>query len=87
VDDPLFFEGSLPVSGWAARGRDALSIGPRAQSGCAIRAPGAPHSVEQLRHDNCRTHYNVVGSSLTCAMPISSACSPDTLAGARGFSR
>lgn len=62
-DDPLFFEGCLPVERLAARGREALAFGPLRPVGLRDPRTGRrPYAVVQLRQDNLAgTLYNVVG--------------------------
>lgn len=62
-DDPLFFEGCLPVERLAARGREALAFGPLRPVGLRDPRTGKrPYAVVQLRQDNLAgTLYNLVG--------------------------
>lgn len=62
-DDPLFFEGCLPVERLAARGREALAFGPLRPVGLRDPRTGRrPYAVVQLRQDNLAgTLYNIVG--------------------------
>lgn len=62
-DDPLFFEGCLPVERLAARGRESLAFGPLRPVGLRDPRTGKrPYAVVQLRQDNLAgTLYNIVG--------------------------
>lgn len=62
-DDPLFFEGCLPIEQIASRGRDSLAFGPMRPIGLRDPRTGKrPHAVVQLRRDNLTgSLYNLVG--------------------------
>ncbi len=52
-EDPVFFEGCLPVEELARRGRDTLRFGPMRPVGLRDPATGRdPYAVVQLRQDN-----------------------------------
>jgi methylenetetrahydrofolate--tRNA-(uracil-5-)-methyltransferase len=62
-EDPLFFEGCMPIEQMARRGREALAFGPMRPIG--LRGPRTgrrPYAVVQLRRDNLiGSLYNIVG--------------------------
>ena len=62
-DDPLFFEGCLPIEQLAARGAQSLAFGPMRPVGLRDPRTGhRPYAVVQLRQDNLAgTLYNIVG--------------------------
>lgn len=63
LEDPLFFEGCMPIEQLAARGRDALAYGPMRPVGLRDPRTGKrPYAVVQLRQDNLiGSLYNLVG--------------------------
>ncbi len=62
-EDPLFFEGCMPVEVLARRGHDALAFGPMRPVGLVdSRTDKRPYAVVQLRQDNVSASlYNIVG--------------------------
>lgn len=62
-EDPLFFEGCLPIEQLVARGENTLAFGPMRPIGLRDPRTGArPYAVVQLRRDNLAgTLYNIVG--------------------------
>lgn len=62
-NDPLVFEGCMPVEVMAARGRDTLRFGPLKPVGLPDPKTGRePYAVAQLRHDDAAGGlYNLVG--------------------------
>jgi methylenetetrahydrofolate--tRNA-(uracil-5-)-methyltransferase len=62
-EDPLFFEGCLPIEQIAGRGRQSLAYGPMRPVGIKDPRTGQrPYAVVQLRQDNLAgTLYNLVG--------------------------
>jgi methylenetetrahydrofolate--tRNA-(uracil-5-)-methyltransferase len=62
-EDPLFFEGCLPIEQLAARGRESLAFGPMRPVGLRDPRTGKrPYAVVQLRQDNLvGSLYNLVG--------------------------
>src|SRR5262249_19135161 len=62
-DAPRFFEGCLPIGGMAARGVDALRLGPMKPVGLPDPRTGRePYAVVQLRQDNLAgDHFSLVG--------------------------
>ena len=62
-EDPLFFEGCMPIEALAGRGREALAFGPMRPVGLIDPRTGRrPHAVVQLRQDNLvGSLYNIVG--------------------------
>jgi methylenetetrahydrofolate--tRNA-(uracil-5-)-methyltransferase len=62
-EDPLFFEGCLPIEQLASRGDDTLAYGPMRPVGLRDPRTGQrPHAVVQLRRDNfAGSLYNIVG--------------------------
>ena len=62
-DDPLFFEGCLPIEQLATRGVQSLAFGPMRPVGLRDpRTDRRPYAVVQLRQDNLAgTLYNIVG--------------------------
>ncbi len=62
-EDPVFFEGCLPIEEMARRGRETLAHGPMKPVGLRDpRRSEAPHAVVQLRHEDARgVLFNLVG--------------------------
>lgn len=62
-EDPVFFEGCMPVEAMAGRGIDTLRFGPMKPVGLIDPRSGQqPYAVVQLRQDNhTATLYNLVG--------------------------
>jgi methylenetetrahydrofolate--tRNA-(uracil-5-)-methyltransferase len=63
LEDPLFFEGCMPIEAMARRGREALAFGPMRPVGLIDPRTGQrPYAVVQLRQDNLAgSLYNIVG--------------------------
>lgn len=62
-EDPMFFEGCMPIEQIAKRGRDSLAYGPMRPVGLRDPRTGKrPYAVVQLRRDNLiGSLYNIVG--------------------------
>jgi methylenetetrahydrofolate--tRNA-(uracil-5-)-methyltransferase len=62
-EDPLFFEGCMPIEQIAARGHESLAFGPMRPVGLRDPRTGRrPYAVVQLRQDNLiGSLYNIVG--------------------------
>ncbi len=62
-EDPLFFEGCLPIEQLASRGDDTLAYGPMRPVGLRDPRTGQrPYAIVQLRRDNFSgSLYNIVG--------------------------
>lgn len=62
-EEPIFFEGCMPIEEMAARGIDTLRFGPLKPVGLPDPRTGKlPYAVVQLRQDNAAgTLYNIVG--------------------------
>ncbi len=70
-EDPVYFEGCLPVEVLAERGRETLAHGPLKPVGIVDPATGKrPHAVVQFRQDNAEgTLYTMVGFQTRLARP------------------
>ncbi|MFO8057545.1 MAG: methylenetetrahydrofolate--tRNA-(uracil(54)-C(5))-methyltransferase (FADH(2)-oxidizing) TrmFO [bacterium] len=70
-EDPLYFEGCLPLEVLAERGRETLAHGPLKPVGITDPQTGKrPYAVVQLRQDNAEgTLYNMVGFQTRLARP------------------
>jgi methylenetetrahydrofolate--tRNA-(uracil-5-)-methyltransferase len=71
AEDPLFFEGCLPVEVLAGRGADALAFGPLRPVGIVDPHTGRrPYAVVQLRQDDgAGTLFNMVGFQTNLTWP------------------
>lgn len=71
LDDPLFFEGCLPIEVMADRGIDTLRYGPMKPVGLRDPRTGAvPYAVVQLRQDDfAKSLWNMVGFQTQLTWP------------------